>query len=473
MHSSGVLAWVFIFLTGAWGSAHASVSNDTRAVYPDNGWQVVADVCAHGWSSAKLNEARRVAEGIGSAAVLVVDRGEIVFAWGDQTREYYCHSMRKGFVSALYGIARARGEVGLSATLAHLGIDDNPPSLTAVEKSATVSELLMARSGVYHPALSESPEMKARRPARHSHAPGTFWYYNNWDFNALGTIYEAATGKGVFDAFHEEIALPVGMQDYAPSDGRYKNGPASIHPTYQFRMSTRDLARFGLLFLRMGRWKERRLVPSEWIEASTRSHSVIGPGRGYGYMWWTLDAGGRLPNIRIPEAAYYAAGYRGHRMILFPGRDLLMVHRVNTDLPEKGARSEGMAPSIDNRRIGRLLWKLLDAAGITGIGPDPSWSAAPGVRLDGDAIRELLLSKAIEMGNGLRFTAYADGRCAIFRQGKVLENGRWWVEDDLFCSRWGSGGSSSPRRYRMALDGTTLRRYETDGTLAGEGEIIE
>jgi CubicO group peptidase (beta-lactamase class C family) len=315
--------------------------------------------------------------------------------------------------------------------------------------------------------------MKARRPARHSHPPGSFWYYNNWDFNVLGTIYEQATGSSVFDAFHQEIARPTGMQDFVPADGRYLSGPVSIHRTYRFRLSTRDLARFGLLYLRQGRWNQGQILSPDWIEQSTSAHSTVGPGRGYGYLWWTVAAGGRLPNIHLPEKAYYAAGYRGHRMILFPGRNLLMVHRVNTDLPEHGRWSEGTAPTIDNHRIGRLLWKLLDAAGMREIGPDPSWSAAPGERLEGSAIRGLLLRKAVDMENGMRFAAYADGRCAIFWQGKVFERGRWWVEGDLFCSRWEGEQPGTPRRYRLTLAGDILHRYELDGTLAGEGRLAE
>ncbi len=426
-----------------------------------------------GWSPAKLAAARQVASAIGSAAVMVVDRGVVIAAWGDVDRKYRCHSMRKSLISALFGIAVDRGQIDLAATLAELSIDDNPPALTTEEKRATVGDLITARSGIYHVALSESREMRNKRPARHSHPPGTFWYYNNWDFNALGTIYEKCTGMGIFEAFHREIALPLDMQAYAVSDGRYRTGPASVHPTYQFRMSTRDLARFGLLYLRRGRWGERVVISPEWIAVSTRPHSVAGAGRGYGYMWWTVAAGGALPNVRIPEVAYYAAGYRGHRMILFPGRDLLAVHRVNTDLPEGSDWVDGMAPSIDNRRIGRLLWMILDAAGMTDIGPDPSWAATPGTPLDGATIRDLLLTNRIAMGNGLRFAAYADGRCAIFREGRVVEQGRWWLAGDLFCSRWAGDGGQHQRRYRMARAGDTLYRYETDGTLAGEGRLIK
>jgi CubicO group peptidase (beta-lactamase class C family) len=144
-----------------------------------------------------------------------------------------------------------------------LGIDDNEPSLTPVEKQATVGDLIKARSGIYHPALGESPGMKAKRPKRHSHAPGTFWYYNNWDFNAFGTIFEQETCTKIFEEFDRRIAKPLQMEDFKVDDCRYLTsddylsyrgaGELSIHPYYLFRMSTRDLARFGLLFLHQGR----------------------------------------------------------------------------------------------------------------------------------------------------------------------------------------------------------------------------
>ena len=134
-------------------------------------------------------------------------------------------------------------------------------------------ELLEARSGVYHAALFETASMAALRPPRHSHPPGTFWYYNNWDFNTLGTIYEHATRHSIFDAFATEIAGPIGMQDYRPADGAYVTGAASVYPAYPFDMSARDLARFALLYLHNGAWRDRQVVPAEWVAESTKAYS--------------------------------------------------------------------------------------------------------------------------------------------------------------------------------------------------------
>ena len=113
------------------------------------------------------------------------------------------------------------------------------------------------------------------RPERHAHAPGTFWYYNNWDFNALGTIFEQETGTKIFEEFDTRIARPLQMEDFSISDCSYKTSkdygqsPISKHRYYQFRMSTRDLARFGLLYLRNGQWHDQQIVSTDWVREST------------------------------------------------------------------------------------------------------------------------------------------------------------------------------------------------------------
>ncbi len=294
--------------------------------YPAQTRAVAPSPSVLGWSEEKLAEARQFSDQMGSNAVMIVDRGVVVAQWGEVARKHLVQSVRKSFLNALYGMYSNDGMIDLQATLADLGIDEIPPGLSDVEKQATVEHLLQARSGVYHEAVAEMDKMKARRPARGSHAPGTFWYYNNWDFNALGTIFEQRTGVDIYDALEHRLGRPLQMQDFTADNGRqYHQEALSAHPVHHFAMSARDMARFGLLFLRRGRWHGRQLIPAAWIDRSTTPYSDVGDERrGYGYMWWIGKAeafGG--------HALYMARGGDGHALYVVPALDVVVVHRID------------------------------------------------------------------------------------------------------------------------------------------------
>jgi hypothetical protein len=106
-------------------------------------------------------------------------------------------------------------------------------------------------------AMAFVPATK-RRPDRDSHPHGTFWYYNNWDFNALGTIYKQLVGGSVFDSVESRLAQPIGMEDFRSRDGENQLIRASQHPAYMMNMTARDLARFGWLYLNKGNWAGHR-----------------------------------------------------------------------------------------------------------------------------------------------------------------------------------------------------------------------
>lgn len=330
----------------------------SSAYFPGEHWGQVADLDAAGWSTQKLEEAQRYAATLDTAAVVIVERGRIVRQWGDVATKFNVHSIRKSFLSALYGIAVRDGAIDLDVTLQALDIDDNPPSLTALEKTARVRDLLKARSGIYHPTLYESADMIARKPPRGSHPPRSFWVYNNWDFNTLGTIFNRRTGGSLFDFFQRNIALPLEMEDFKLEDTGYVTGDESIHPAYPFRMSARDMARFGLLFARQGMWRGKQLIPSEWVEESTTAYSVAeGDAEygysGYGYMWWVAVNGNHFPGVELPDGSFSARGVGGHFIVVIPQWDLVVVHRVNTDIENK---------AVSLQQFGRLLNLVLAAS---------------------------------------------------------------------------------------------------------------
>jgi CubicO group peptidase (beta-lactamase class C family) len=331
-----------VALTGSEPPQRAASPNQTGP------WLEYADPAATGFDTAKLEAARTQADAMRSGAVIAVYRGRVFAAFGAVERNFMAHSVRKSLAGALYGIAVAERKLSMEATLADLGIDDEP-ALTPAEKQARVRDLIAARSGVYHGAAYAPAEQDTTRPARGSHPPGTVWFYNNWDFNTLETIYQRATGTDVFKAFADGIAKPIGMQDYTAANGflAYEPGLSQM-PAHTFRISARDLARFGQLFLQEGRWNGRRVVPAEWVRDSLTMHSSIGDGEGYGYLWWTQEPGslpekyGRLK----PHAIAIARGTGGQALFVVPALDLVVVHRGDTD---------------SNRNVpGPQVWALAD-----------------------------------------------------------------------------------------------------------------
>lgn len=312
--------------------------------FPGEQWMQLAAPADAGWSPEALAAAQDYAQSIGSAAVLLVHEGHVVAAWGDVQRRFMAHSIRKSLLHALMGIAVDEGHIDLDATLAELYIDDRQP-LSASEKQATVRHLLQARSGIYHPAAYETELWSSRRPDRGSHAPGDFWYYNNWDFNALLTIYEQQTGAAIFDAFQTRIAAPLQMQDYRPRDGAYLLEANSMHPAYPFRISARDLARFGLLYLHEGRWHDEQLLSASWIRQSTQPYSTTDRGDDYGYLWWV--ASGDLAQYD----AFIARGGDTQMLAVLPALDLVFVHFADT--------YEGR--QVGEEQVHRLLQMLIAA----------------------------------------------------------------------------------------------------------------
>jgi CubicO group peptidase (beta-lactamase class C family) len=297
--------------------------------YPGVEWTAISSPDAYGWSDGALDRAQAFSDSIGSHSVVVVDHGAVVRQWGDVTENLVVQSVRKSFMSALYGIAWRDGLVDLDATLDELGIDDRAPSLTDAEKQATVEHLLQSRSGVYHVAAAEGAGQVLRRPDRGSHPPGTYFYYNNWDFNVLGTILRDLTGEDTYDALYEHFAIPLQMQEFTPANGTYSWYAASEHPAYMFSMSARDMARFGVLFANWGRWRNEWIVPRQWVERSIARYSDASetwPAWDYGYMWWIgkVDAfDGHL--------LYAARGGGGHGIYVVPAMKVVVVHRVSYD----------------------------------------------------------------------------------------------------------------------------------------------
>lgn len=339
----------------------------TSCGFPARNWSHITAVEQSQWSVQKLLLAQQYADSIHSSSVMIVQCGRVVGEWGDTSKKITSFSVRKSLISALYGIYSAEGVIEINQTLEQAGVDDLPPTLTKKEREARIVDLLRARSGVYHPVDFETDYQKKTRPVRGSHSPGTFWFYNNWDFNVLGTVFEKKTGLKIGDAFYQRLAIPIGMQDFQPEDVYYVGGTTSIHPAYLFEMTARDMARFGLLYLRHGWWERRQIVPEAWVEQSSHASEMVQSGDaklgGYEYLWWVEYGGVHLPEGTLP-GMYSAQGAGGHFILVAPSLNLVIVNRFDNEPQSrdaKGVLEAAQGAGINNEQFGHLVKLILDA----------------------------------------------------------------------------------------------------------------
>ncbi|MGQ0704122.1 MAG: serine hydrolase domain-containing protein [Gemmatimonadales bacterium] len=305
----------------------------TPSVYPGTTWGRIAVPESSGYSRPGLDSAAAYLGTLHTAAALVAVGGRILLSYGDLDTMSYLASVRKSVLAMLYGNYVARGQVRLDKTLRELGIDDRG-GLSDQEKEATIADLLGARSGVYHPA-SNAGDNLADAPPRGSQGHGTYFLYSNWDFNALGTIFEQETGRNIYDALESDLARPIAMEDFNRAMQR-KSGDTtqSKHLAYHMWLSTRDMARIGLLILRGGRWNGRQVVPADWVGRITKPvtrwnemnpERIRGGRLGYGYLWWVFDG----PMATGPwEGAYTGIGAVGQFITVIPKLDMVIAHKT-------------------------------------------------------------------------------------------------------------------------------------------------
>jgi hypothetical protein len=290
-----------------------------------------------GWDLQKIDEAFRFACELGTTTLIIVTDGKVVRSMGDVTAPYRVHSVRKALLSALVGQHMGAGanQINMESTLAELDIDDDAHPLNELQKEAKVLHLVKSVSGINHLAAAEGGLMqkdKDRLLGKKTNIPGTKWAYNNWDYNALTTIFMQETGLSVYQAFKQGIADPLSMQDFSKDSVilEYER-ELSMHPKAGFKMSARDLVKFGQLYLNKGKWNGKQIIPEEWIDRITNDYTVTGEKllrSGHGYLWWVpIDKQAR--EMGIPEETFVATGFGTQRIMVIPRWNTVIVHQVN------------------------------------------------------------------------------------------------------------------------------------------------
>jgi CubicO group peptidase (beta-lactamase class C family) len=349
--------------------APAGAQGPSGGVFPGVSWEYVAreNLAAYGWSPDILRKTTEfIRDESNTTGLVVVDRGRVVFRYGDVEELSYIASARKSVLAMLYGYWVENGTIKLNTTLDALGLDDIG-GLLPVEKQATIEQLITARSGVYHPASYPGDDL-AKAPPRGSQKPGSYMLYSNWDFNAAGHVFEQLTKRDIYDEIQAQLAIPLQFEDW-DRKAQHKAGDLTVskYPAYPIWLSTRDMARIGHLMLHEGEWNGRPVISRDWAR---RIVSVVTPLDqmnpverrngyfGYGYLWWVW-AGPRA--IGPFKGAYTARGAVGQWITVLPSVQLVVAHKTN-NVYQRTTSWESYE---------RILELLLEAKGVKMPGPYP------------------------------------------------------------------------------------------------------
>ncbi|MFM7785694.1 MAG: serine hydrolase domain-containing protein, partial [Gammaproteobacteria bacterium] len=259
--------------------------------------------------------------------------------WHPYFRGSQLHTLQsttKSFASALAGIAIAQGRIrGVDATLGellpHRQISD--PAKAAI----TLDNVLTMRPGFEWLETEVSywdPRNDSIRVEKTNDwtgyllakplvtAQGSTYTYNSTNSQMISEIVSTAVGKGL-DAFAEETLFgPLGIREY-----QWKSAPEGYRDTAGgLYLSARDLARFGLLFLRGGEWNGKQLIPADWVARSLETHvrdtEPADPAAnfGYDYQWWVFEHGSEGRPRMVGTW-----GWGGQFALLVPALDLVAV----------------------------------------------------------------------------------------------------------------------------------------------------
>lgn len=339
-------------------------------VYPDPDWAVETPE-AHDLDSLLLQEAVDFAAANDSYCLVVTRDGAIVGEWywkgWNEETEANVYSVTKSFTSALVGIAQDRGELDIHDK----ACEYIPEWLETDSETVTVKNLISNDSGRHWDVLTDYVGNYALADDKTAHAislgqqyePGTVWKYNNSAIQTLERVLKVATGTDVAEYAEQHLFEPLGMTS---SYGRDRAGNPIMYADLE--ASCRDLARFGYLYLRGGRWAGGVQIVSEaWVRESTRPSTPL--NSAYGYLWWlNRDGPWAAPSFpdhvegrgktmpSLPEDVYRASGAFNQIIFVDPGTDIVFtrlgwVVGLNLEDLTSAEVVEGLAARIRAARL--------------------------------------------------------------------------------------------------------------------------
>lgn len=286
-------------------------------------------------------------------SVVVIRHGALVFEHyrpgtsHDTLRDV--QSVTKSVVSALVGIAVHQGRIAdLDQPVLELLPDLDSAEIDPRAQQVTLRHVLTFTAG-FEPEstadrwmrrLGAGDTLRRAVSRRVVSAPGKRFSYDNTTAYIVSAALAKVARQSMAEYAEQHLFGPLGITGYEwPADAA-GNNPA--HAGLQ--LTTRDMAKLGQLFLQMGRWREREVVPQPYVLAATDRQSTGGPPSrswAYGFMWWVVPT-------PAPRKAFLASGLGGQFVYVDPSTDIVV---ATTAEASQASSSRGQAITLIRKHI--------------------------------------------------------------------------------------------------------------------------
>jgi CubicO group peptidase (beta-lactamase class C family) len=270
---------------------------------------------------------------------LVVYKGYVVAEFGDTTWVDPTYSVAKSMLATVAGVGVRDGKIGnldepVGTTVKDGGYD-SPRNAQVTWKMHLQQETEWEGTmfGKKDDFVGKEAFGEGERKPRELQRPGTHYEYNDVRINRLGLSLLRTFKKPVPEVFRDEVMDPIGASNawkWVPYHNSYVDIDGRRLPSVSggtrwgggVWINSWDMARFGYLWLRGGKWGEKQLLQPAFVKAAT-SPSAHGPD--YGYLWWLNSQGKNYPGL--PTTAYGARGAGSNTITILPEQDLVVVWR--------------------------------------------------------------------------------------------------------------------------------------------------
>ena len=270
---------------------------------------------------------------------LVIYKGYIVAEFGDTTWVDPTYSVAKSMMATVAGVAVRDAKIAnldepVGTTVKDGGYD-SPRNAQVTWKMHLQQETEWEGTmfGKKDDFVGKEAFGEGERKPRELQRPGTHYEYNDVRINRLGLSLLRTFKKPVPEVFRDEIMGPIGASNawkWVPYHNSYVDIDGKRLPSVSggtrwgggVWINSWDMARFGYLWLRGGKWGEKQLLQPAFVKAAT-SPSAHGPD--YGYLWWLNTQGKNYPGL--PTTAYGARGAGSNTITILPEQDLVVVWR--------------------------------------------------------------------------------------------------------------------------------------------------